>query len=303
MSGSNSEFSVIIPVYNDPDGLSDTVKSVLRNSTDNFEILIVDNNSADSTPDVARSFAETNECVSLLHEDDIQSSYAARNTGIKRAQGDVLVFIDADITVDPDWLEIIDTEIIGTEYLTYDVNVYIPEDKETLVARYNEHTSFPIKEYAKERDFGGGGCIAVRREVFEDLGLFDHRLISSGDAEFGNRVANSGRDITFTPKTQVYHPARTSFRSQIKKEVRVGRGFCQLQRYYPARYGRPGIPPVPSGSSESTGRTERSTQERLVFWVLGIFFLACRGLGYFLEYIAGESRDRAAEDPPIRDRH
>lgn len=291
MAGFVPSLSVIIPVYNDPDGIRDTVESILQNSYSNLEIVIIDNNSTDNTPDIAQSFAEAHECVCLLHEDDIQSSYAARNTGIEHAKGDILVFIDADITVDSDWLETISTEIEDTDYLTYNVDVYIPEGEETLVARYNEHTSFPIEEYAKERDFGGGGCIAVRREVFEELGLFDHRLISGGDAEFGNRVADSGREITYTPETKVYHPARSSFRSQIKKEIRVGRGFCQLQRYYPQRYGRPGVPPTPSGSGESSRQSDLSNWERLAFWMLSIFFLGCRGLGYTLELATGESRE------------
>ncbi|WP_142986876.1 glycosyltransferase [Halorubrum cibi] len=291
--------SVIIPVYNDPCGLSETVESILQQDLlESVEIIIVDNDSTDDTRNVAHEYADEHGRVFVAVEDDIQSSYAARNTGIARARGDVLVFIDADITADSDWLETIVSEIHGTEYLTYDVEVYVPEGRDTLVARYNAHTSFPIEVYAKERDFGGGGCIAVRRDVFEDVGLFDHRLISGGDAEFGNRVVASGREIKFTPDTRVYHPARTSLRSQIKKEIRVGRGFCQLQRYYPNRYGRPGIPPRPSGSGQQTGASELNTRERLVFVLLGYLFLGCRGLGYVLELVAGEGRGRNGDSTP-----
>ena len=290
MSTSDS-LSVIIPVYNDPSGLKDTVEGILQTRYDGeFEIVIVDNNSTDDTYDVAQSYAARHDRVHAVVEDDIQSSYAARNTGIDHATGDVLVFVDADITMEPDWLETIATEIGDEEYLTYDVEVYVPDGEDTWVARYNEHTSFPIQEYAENRDFGGGGCIAVRREVFEELGPFDHRLISGGDAEFGNRVAASGRKIRFTPETQVYHPARTSLRSQMKKEIRVGRGFCQLQRHYSERYGRPGIPPRPSGSGGSSTDTDLLILTRLVFRILGLLFFGCRGIGYLLELVAGDSR-------------
>jgi len=299
MNNTTIDLSVIIPVYNDPDGLRDTVEGVLETQfSGNFEIIIVDNNSTDDTYDVAKSFAAENERVHVAVEDDIQSSYAARNTGIDQASGGILVFIDADITMDPEWLNTIATEIEGEDYLTYDVEVYIPDGEDTWVARYNKHTSFPIEEYAKERGFGGGGCIAVRREVFEDVGRFDHRLISGGDAEFGHRVAASGRDIHFTPKTQVYHPARTSLRSQIKKEIRVGQGFCQLQRHYPDRYGRPGIPPQPSGSGDSSTDTDRSILMRFVFRLLGLLFLGCRGIGYLLELAAGDSRKAERNSDP-----
>jgi glycosyltransferase involved in cell wall biosynthesis len=297
MSASDS-LSVIIPVYNDPSGLKDTVEGILQTRFDGeFEIVIVDNNSTDDTYDVAQSYAARHDRVHAVIEDDIQSSYAARNTGIDHATGDVLVFVDADITMDPDWLDTIATEIDDEEYLTYDVEVYVPDGEDTWVARYNEHTSFPIEEYAENRDFGGGGCIAVRREVFKNVGRFDHRLISGGDAEFGHRVAASGREIRFTPETHVHHPARTSLRSQIKKEIRVGRGFCQLQRHYPYRYGRPGIPPRPSGSGDSSTDTGLPILSRLVFRLLGLLFLGCRGVGYLLELVAGDSRksDRRSE--------
>ena len=301
MGATSTSFSIIIPVYNDPVGLRKTLDSLLSQRGSSPEIIIVDNNSTDNTFIVGSDYSERYPNVKVISEARIQSSYAARNAGIEHSNGDVLVFIDADITVKKGWLKTIRKEIEGCDYLTYDVEVYTPASEETLVARYNEHTSFPIKEYAKERDFGGGGCIAVRRDVFEQLGLFDHRLISGGDAEFGNRVANSGRKITFTPKTKVYHPARASLRSQIKKEVRVGRGFCQLQRYYPDRYGHPGIPPLPSGSGESTTQTDLDIRDQLIFWWLGIFFLGCRGFGYLLELLTGNSKKRPNEDPPHED--
>jgi len=294
--------SVIIPVYNDPQGVQDTVEAILNSQfAGKLEILIVDNNSTDNTREVARSYADTHDCVRLLREDDIQSSYAARNTGIKHATGDILIFVDADITVDSDWLETVATEIEGHDYLTYDVEVYLPEGEDTIVGRHNAQTEFPIEEFAKNRDFGGGGCIAVRREVFEDIGLFDYRLISGGDVEFGNRVVNSGREIHFTPNARVYHPARTSLKSKIKQQIRIGRGFCQLQRYYPDRYGRPGIPPRPAGDGKPEDKSALTQGERIAFWVLNYFFLGCRGLGYFLECISGESRKKADAPGPLSD--
>jgi glycosyltransferase involved in cell wall biosynthesis len=294
--------SIIIPVYNDPNGLKDTVQSIIKQETsEEFELIIADNNSTDNTRSVARSYAEEYDWIDLSIEDSIQSSYAARNTGIEQATGSILVFIDADIIVDENWLNTVASEIRDRDYVTYDMSVFIPDGKNTLAARYDRHTGFPIEEYAKKRNFGAGGCIAVRRSVFEDVGRFDHRLISGGDAEFGHRVAASGREIYFTPETQVYHPARTSLRSQIKKEIRVGRGFCQLQRYYPDRYGQPGIPPRPEGSGNAVESSSRTKTEQIAFGVLGLLFLGCRGLGYLLELVAGESRNRATDSSPAGD--
>jgi len=77
-------FSVVVPVYNNPADLTRCLASLgaLDFPEDDFEIIVVDNNSTDNTAAVARSFN-----ASVLEEKDFQSSYAARNRGIRAARG------------------------------------------------------------------------------------------------------------------------------------------------------------------------------------------------------------------------
>ena len=96
---------VIIPVYNDPKGIQDTLDSLLGQTTTNYQIVVVDNNSTDRTPEIVRTYETDHDHITLLHEREIQSSYAARNTGIRHTDSDILAFVDADMTVPEDWLE------------------------------------------------------------------------------------------------------------------------------------------------------------------------------------------------------
>ncbi|MFC6613903.1 glycosyltransferase [Halopenitus salinus] len=286
-------FDVIIPVYNDPTGIKTTVRKLIFDiDMVGTTIYVVDNGSTDETPDVIRTLSSEFNSIKHLVEDNIQGSYAARNKGIQHAEGDVVAFLDADETIDDDWLEtaleVMDEQDV--DYLGCNVELTLSED--TLVGRYNTHTGFPVKQYLEEEHYAPTCALLVRREVFEDVGLFDARLISGGDREFGDRVYEAGYDQGYSEDATVYHPARTSFESLAKKNVRVGRGFCQKQRYYPERYGSPGIPPTPSGSGDNENVDDsESLRTRIAFLFLSIAMLACRGIGYYYEFLFGEKRD------------
>ncbi|MGQ3410852.1 glycosyltransferase [Natrinema sp. LN54] len=282
--------SFIIPVYNDPNGLRDTLESVTsQRDAPPFEILVVDNDSTDETPAVIDAFeSEYPDVVSGYTETDVQSSYAARNTGLEHATGDIIAFLDADETVGKNWLETA-LEARNEQDVAYlGCNVRLTLESDTLVGRYNSRTGFPVQTYLQEENYAPTCALLVQREVFEDVGVFDSRLISGGDLEFGHRVAAAGYEQGYTGDATVTHPARTSLESVAKKNFRVGRGFCQKQRYYPDRYGQPGVPPQPSGSgSGDDGDESDAAATRVAFTILSVTMLACRGFGYYYEFLFG----------------
>lgn len=295
--------SVIVPVYNDPDGVAQTLDSVVGQTypTEKHEVVVVDNGSTDDTRSVVRAYEREYDHVTLAVEDDVQGSYAARNTGIRASDGEVCTFIDADMTVAETWLESVAERFSGTqvEYLGCNVEITTDSEDPTLVARYNRHVGFPVRFDVERKRFAPTCCLSVRRSVFEDVGTFDARLTSGGDLEFGNRVHESGRQLHYADDVVQYHPARSSFRSLAKKAVRQGRGVGQLQRYYPERYGRPGIPPQPEAPFADDGDDPISAREELVFFGLTMLFTLLRGAGYYLEVLGGVFGDRGArsEEP------
>jgi len=283
---SQSEVAVIIPVYNDLNGIQDTLDSLLCQTITNYEIVVVDNNSTDRTPDIVQTYETNHDHITLVHEREIQSSYAARNTGIRNTEAGILSFIDADMAVPEDWLEsALETfQATNADYMGCNVKLTLPDDP-PLAARYDHHTGFPIEGYLKHQQFAPTCCLFVRRAVFEDVGLFDHRLISGGDKEFGNRASNAGYDQQFAADVTMYHPTRNSLNALVSKDLRVGRGLCQLQRYHPNRYGTPGIPPRPTGIKQPT--KEPPIGDRLAFTALSTVLMGVRGVGYYREYLHG----------------
>ena len=224
--------SVIIPVYNDSSGIDATLRSVTGQDHTDYEVIPVDNHSDDETPAIIRRWAHRcPDRVRPAAEHETQSSYAARNTGIRAARGDVLVFLDANMTAPPDWLSQIDAAFTTSEvdYLGYEIEVYLPEGEHSFWGWYDTVMGLPARYHYETKHFAPTAALAARRTVFERVGLFDATAASGGDKAFGQRV-HRATDLTmgFRGDIRVFHPARTTFAAHCNKAVRVGRGMARL---------------------------------------------------------------------------
>ncbi len=250
------ELSVIIPVYNDPEGLRDTLESLVDQDFDGrYEVLPVDNNSTDCTGEVIREFEESYpDLVRGLEENEVQSSYAARNKGVVEAEGSVLCFVDADMWVDSDWLSSINEfmDENSGDYVGCNVETVISSD--SFASLYNSLKAFDVERYLESERYAPTCCLVVRNRVFDEVGDFDDRLVSGGDKEFGQRVFSNGFEQSFAEQVFMYHPARNSVSSTLNKSIRVGKGLGQLKGLYPSCYSdrsvldpRNFLPPNPFG--------------------------------------------------------
>lgn len=295
--------SVIIPVHNDPEGISLTLESVTNQTypTEQYEIIVADNDSTDDTCGVVQSYVKRYpELVSLVVENETQSPAAARNKGVENASGSTFVFIDADMTVDEAWLEsVVESLQKGDhDYMGCTVETYTQEGRETLAAKYDRLFAFPMEEYLRKSNYVGTGCLAVRRYVFDDIGLFNSELISSEDKEFGQRVHEAGYDLHFEPSIMMYHPARSSLFEQISKGFRLGRGKRQLYAFYPERFGtgnvfrlRSYLPLNPLWFySQVKDEEDISSQDMIGLYIVGSLQKIARAAGTLYEY----SRDTSA---------
>ncbi|WP_079977633.1 glycosyltransferase [Halococcus sediminicola] len=296
--------SVIIPVYNDPEGIRLTLESVTGQTypTDEYEVLAVDNGSTDSTRDVIETYCERYpDLVTLLVENEVQGSYAARNEGIRNARGSLIAFIDADMTVRADWLESLAAshrehgwDYAGCEMATYTECV-------TWTARYDSLLrGFPVERYLRERNFVQTGCLTTTQEVFDAVGLFDARISSQADGEFGKRVHEAGFDQHFEPEITMYHPARETLRPWLKKQFRIGRGAVELRRYHPEHaesahplHPRQFLPLRPQGFyARLTDATDPTPHETAAFYAFDYASKLARAAGGLYEqYCVSPSAD------------
>src|SRR3990167_7427329 len=92
--------SVVIPTYNEEKDIISCIKSLFNQTYKKFEIIVVDDGSTDKTLDIIAQFKK----VRVLKQNHLGSG-VARNLGAKYAKGQILVFVDADMTFDKDYLK------------------------------------------------------------------------------------------------------------------------------------------------------------------------------------------------------
>ncbi len=132
------------------------------------------------------------------------------------------------------WVADMITALVSNDYDYLGCNVeVVAEDQPNIWERYEQSFSFPVDTYINNKHFAPTCALAVKRDVFEEVGLFDERLESGGDKEFGQRVHRAGFEQGYAGDVTAYHPARNSWDALRSKALRIGRGRTQKRRYHP----------------------------------------------------------------------
>lgn len=106
--------SIIIPVHNTADFVSDCLSSVLSQDHANFEVLIIDDGSTDGSTEICEKFAAREPRIRLYKNENHGVSFS-RNFGIKHSRGDYITFIDSDDTVAPNYLSVLLYSLISAD--------------------------------------------------------------------------------------------------------------------------------------------------------------------------------------------
>ncbi len=107
------KFSIVIPVYNAEKYISRTLQSIQDQTYTDFEVIMVDDGSTDDSPDICETFVDKDSRFKLIRKKNAGVS-AARNTGIKEAEGDYILFIDSDDWIEKDTLAICNRQLEAT---------------------------------------------------------------------------------------------------------------------------------------------------------------------------------------------
>ncbi len=189
------EVSIIIPAFNESKFIEQTLKS-LNNSAfprEKFEIIVVDNGSTDNTLAIAESLSDI---TTVLPDVNVG---AVRNYGATLSSGKLLIFIDADCTVDPGWLNQaygLATELSDT---TFGGICKVPKD-----ANWVERFWLLDSEKRQQRDLTGA-CIVVRKDTFNLAGGFNEQITSGEDADFSEKLRSFGEVVKICPDLYVTH--------------------------------------------------------------------------------------------------
>ncbi|MBD3211656.1 MAG: glycosyltransferase [Candidatus Lokiarchaeota archaeon] len=224
--------SIVIPVYNDPEGLIDTISSLLNQTLDRnkYEIIVANDGDIEDISQICNQFN-----IKTVSLNPKKGSYSARNKALYYAKGEYILFIDADIKVPKEFLK------IGIDLLkNYDYiggQVLIDKSKIETITHYFEYLcSFNIKKNLVKDHFIPTAYLFIDRNILMTLGNFDGRLRSGGDLEFGNRVFDSRRfKMHYSKKIYAIHPPK-GLKALIRKHIRITTGSLVLANMYPKRF-------------------------------------------------------------------
>jgi cellulose synthase/poly-beta-1,6-N-acetylglucosamine synthase-like glycosyltransferase len=240
--------SVLIPVFNDQDGLDRCVAALARQSypPDSLEVIIIDNGSVPAAHANASSIGSIR-VISCR----TPGSYAARNAGVGIASGEVLAFTDADCVPEKDWIAAGVNAIQRSAFRAViggEVSLALSTHP-SATERYQYLTGFMQRENIELRGFSATANLFVGHSQMKRVGLFDEKLLSGGDREWCWRAQQAGYVLKYAPDVVVSTFARKSLISAIRQARRVAGGRSGLYDMQAAHVTSTGIEPHRTGLS------------------------------------------------------
>lgn len=235
------EISVVIPTYNRLNTLSLVLPTLLAQDlpAEQYELLVCDSNSNDGTEQFLRDVGALHPNVRYL-PGAYTGRAAARNAGIDRARGEIVLFNDADIFASPDLLSVhlsrhlqrAGIAVVGLEVQARDYEEY-EYKRDHPQARGHLHP--PSRKRLPWLYFLTGNA-SVRRTDLLRAGCFDESFTGYGheDLELGYRLQRLGIEICYEPRAVNYHCQDVSHDDQKEKMRLAGRSTARFYRKHPS---------------------------------------------------------------------
>ena len=236
------DFSIIVPVRNRPDAIQRCVASLygVDYPPTQYEVLVVDNGSTDETARIAV------ESGARVLSESVPNRCLARNAGAKVARGRWLAFTDSDCEVDKDWLAELakaEASLDSSGRVGVLAGMIVPGKSRSTVEAYIAERGWIDQEkfLAEGRrfspPFAATANLAVRADVFADVGGFDPDLPPAEDADWCWRARAADWDIHFVPGAKVTHHHRSTLKDLLQQAYGYGLGNAALFAKHRHRWG------------------------------------------------------------------
>ena len=239
--------SVVIPIYNGEADLPDLITCLLAQTypVEQVEYLLVDNASSDRTASIIQTAAAAAKSqgvtIYAVSANNIQSSYAARNVGIRASTGEIIAFTDVDCRPQPDWLFAL-VQPFAEPAVGLVGGAILSLPGKTILEKYAERTNTLSHKWPLSHPFcpyAAGANLAIRRQTLEQVGLFRPYLTTGADVDICWRIQRqSDWQFAHTEQAIVKHRHRTSLPELCRQYRRYGRSHHYLQELYGVEMSR-----------------------------------------------------------------
>lgn len=224
--------SVIVCSYNADRTLAACLDSLQALTYPDYEIILVDDGSTDTTPQIAFLRPHLRR---FRHNRNLGLS-VARNTGLAAALGQIVAFTDADCRADEDWLYYLVSGLVDGEFAGMGGPNLLPPEDSPVAAAVMVSPGGPAHVMLTDRQAEHiPGCnMAFFKSALDEIGGFDPIFHAAGDdVDLCWRLQQAGYKLGFSPAAFVWHYRRSTVRDYLKQQYGYGEAEALLVRKHP----------------------------------------------------------------------
>lgn len=228
------KISVVVIVFNGEAFIERCIRSLSNQTYENYEVILIDDCSTDSTPKIVQNLAEKDRRIFVHRNSENLGVAKTRNIGIKCSTGEYIAFIDSDAIAHPDWLKIMIESL--TRNKGEAVGGYI---KTPIDLNYFARCLGTIRKPAhllksKDEAYQIVTCNAMfKRSLLLEIGGFDEGFrLTNEDTDLNIRIKQRKKRIYYQSKAVVEHYHRDTLRKFIRWRFPTGIGQCMIAKKY-----------------------------------------------------------------------
>lgn len=224
--------SVVVASYNGARTLKACLESLLRLNYADYEVILVDDGSTDSSRQIAGDFPSVRY---IRHETNLGLS-AARNSGIAAATGEIIAFTDSDCRADEDWLYYLVGALLDSEFAGMGGPNLLPPEDSAVAAAVMVSPGGPAHVMLTDRQAEHiPGCnMAFYKSALVEINGFDPIFRKAGDdVDLCWRLQQAGCKIGFSPAAFVWHYRRSEVVDYLRQQQGYGEAESMLVRKHP----------------------------------------------------------------------
>jgi glycosyltransferase involved in cell wall biosynthesis len=196
--------SVVIPVYNDKANLKKCLQSLFDTDSEDFEVLVVDDNSSDNPESITTYDA----CRIIRLEQNMGPAYA-RNVGVEQARGGIILFTDSDCVVMRNWVRNLSRELIRSHTQSRDVVAVCGrlDSGSGFFEKCHAYAGYAFVQGGQRRfmEFLNTSCVGLYKEAFWNVEGFSKDMRLCEDRDLAHKLIGRGYRIVFEPSVSIFH--------------------------------------------------------------------------------------------------